>query len=113
MERGNFTLRIYAALVVIVTVLRSTYASPSASWPYLQIYPAVNESDTRTPLYFALELSFQGEYISIGALPGVQIALEYVNSNPDILPGHTLHYTLTDSKVYPIVYIAGYWGNLA
>ena len=99
MEHGGVALQIFAAIVAVVTVLHSTYASPSASWPYLQIYPAVNESDARTPLHFALELSFQGEFVSIGALPGVQIALDYINSNPDILPGYTLHYTLTDSKV--------------
>ena len=67
--------------------------------PYLQIYPAVNETDGRTPLYFALVLSFGGGYKSIGALPGVQIALDYINSEPSILPGYSLHYTLTDSQV--------------
>jgi gamma-aminobutyric acid type B receptor len=66
--------------------------------PYLQIYPPVNETDGRTPLYFALVLSFGGSYKSIGALPGVQIALDYINSERSILPGYSLHYTLTDSQ---------------
>ena len=68
--------------------------------PYHQIYPPVNETDGRTPLYFALVLSFGGSYKSIGALPGIQIALDYINSGPSILPGYSLHYTLTDSQVY-------------
>ena len=100
MDRGSLALRVLAALSAVVMVLQSAYASPPAPWPYLQVYPAVNKSDSRTPLYFALVLSFGEEYRSIGALPGVQIALDYINSNPDILPGHTLHYTLTDSQVY-------------
>ena len=66
---------------------------------YLQIYPQVNVTDARTPLYFALMLSFGGDYTSIGALPGVQIALDYINNEPSILPNYTLHYTLTDSQV--------------
>ena len=106
MERGSIALRVFAALATVATVLQSAYTSSPAPWPYLQVYPAVNESDDRTPLYFALELSFEGAFTSIGALPGVQIALDYVNSNPKILPGHTLHYTLTDSKVCDC--IAGY-----
>ena len=74
-------------------------SSSSAPWPYLQIYPPVNDTDTRTPLYFALMLSFGGDFASVGALPGVQIALDYINSEPSILPGYSLHYTLTDSQV--------------
>lgn len=67
--------------------------------PYLQVYPPVNASDDRIELHFALMLSFGGDYTSIGALPGVQIALDYINSQTSILPGYTLHYTLTDSQV--------------
>ena len=73
---------------------------------YLQLYPPVDETDERTPLYFALTLSFGGSYKSIGALPGVQIALDYINSEPSILPGYTLHYTLTDSQVEIASFIA-------
>ena len=71
----------------------------SSQWPYHQIYPPLNESDDRTSLYFAVVLSFGGERVSIGALPGVQIALDHINSQPSILPGYTLHYTLTNSEV--------------
>ena len=40
------------------------------------IYPAVNETDA-TPLYFALT---GGDFSSIGALPGVRIALSWIQS---------------------------------
>ena len=89
------------ALVSIVLYLSVQLAVMDAGTdsPYLQIYPPVNSADDRTDLYFALMLSFRGDYVSIGALPGVQIALDYINSQPSILPGYILHYTLTDSQV--------------
>ena len=93
---------VYTTLAVVLVVLQAARASPLSQdppWPYLQVYPPVNGSDGRTPLYFALMLSFGGDYTSVGALPGVQIALDYINSQPDILPGYSLHYTLTDSQV--------------
>ena len=66
---------------------------------YLQIYPPVNESDTRTPLYFALLQSFGGQYNGSGAVAGLQVALDRINSDPTLLPGYSLHYALTDSQV--------------
>ena len=96
----------FATAVMMITPLQATtLASSSSPWPYLQIYPPVNESDGRMPLYFALMLSFGGDYTSIGALPAVQIALDYINSQPSILPGYSLHYTLTDSQVHIDNYI--------
>ena len=87
-------------LLLLVFVLVVEAGLPQSSeWPYLQTYPPVNETDGRSPLHFALVLSFDGTYRSIGALPGVQIALDYINSDPSLPPGYTLHYTLTDSQV--------------
>ena len=70
----------------------------AAPWPYLQIYPGANATDDRTPLYFALMLS-TARFPSIQALPGVQLALDYINNEPSILPNYSLHYTLSDSQV--------------
>ena len=81
--------------------------------PYLEIYPPVDLSqnqfdciphveptEIRTcPLYIALTMSFGGEYFSSGVVPGVQYALDQINADPDLLPGYSLHYTLTDSQV--------------
>ena len=85
--------------LLVALPLKATSATSSSPWPYLQIYPPVNDTDSRTPLHFALVLSFGGDYTSVGVLPGVQIALDYINNEPSILPGYTLHYTLTDSQV--------------
>ena len=66
-----------------------------------QVYPAIHEQDgtNSIPLYFGLMLSLSGDDQSSGALAGVQAALDEVNSRDDLLPGYSLHYTLTDSKV--------------
>ena len=66
---------------------------------YLQIYPPINENDTRTPLYFALLQSFGGQYNGSGSVAGLQVALDRINKDPNLLPGYTLHYTLTDTQV--------------
>ena len=83
----------------VLAILQAARGSPYNQWPYHQVYPPVNESDGLTPLYFAVTLSFGWPLASVAALPGVQIALDYINSQPDILPGYSLHYTLTDSRV--------------
>lgn len=79
--------------------------------PYLEVYPSANLSrsqlgctpqpaDNRTcPLYIALMMSFGGEYDSSGVIASVQYALDQINTDPDLLPGYWLHYTLTDSQV--------------
>ena len=97
-------MRAYRFFFTLVAAFLSqaTSVTSSSPWPYLQIYPPVNETDSRTPLYFAVVLSFGGDYTSIGALPGLQIALDYINSHPSILPGYTLHYTLTHSQVFTV-----------
>ena len=66
---------------------------------YLDVYPPVDENDTRTPLYFALLQSFGGDYNGSGSVAGLQVALDRINSDPTLLPGYSLHYTLTDTQV--------------
>ena len=81
--------------------------------PYMEIYPTVNLSssqldcnpqpaDNRTPcpLYIALMMSFGIEYDSSGVIASVQYALDQINADPNLLPGYSLHYTLTDSQVH-------------
>ena len=74
-----------------------------ATSTYLDIYPKLTEAVfnnvTLTPLYFGLMLSLSGDQQSTGALAGVQAALDDINSRDDLLPGYSLHYTLTDSQV--------------
>ena len=63
------------------------------------IYPHVNDSDGRTPLYFSLIQSFSGQYISAYSLVGLQLALDLINNDSSLLPGYSLHYVFTDAPV--------------
>ena len=97
---------VFATLVAVVpaqTDNESLVPSPSP-WPYyLQVYPDTDPSGETSvgikSLYFALMMSFGGDFRTSGAIPGVQVALDQINSDPTLLPGYQLHYTLTDSQV--------------
>ena len=79
--------------------------------PYKEIYPYVDiaqdqqsctpdlASNRTCPLYLALMMSFGGDFVSSGAIPGVQMAINQINDDPSILPGYSLHYTLMDTQV--------------
>lgn len=83
---------------------------------YKEIYPALRDGESEfstshhycdqrntshgtCPLFIGFLISFGGTYKSNGGLPGVQIALDEINRDPNMLPGYTLHYTLKDSNV--------------
>ena len=74
--------------------------------PYVNIYPDFTEYASKlnssVSLYFGLMLSLSGDHQSSGALAGVRAALDEINNSDDLLPGHSLHYTLTDSKVLSV-----------
>ena len=105
-SRCSFTFFVFATLAAVVpaqTDNESLVPSPSP-WPYyLQVYPGADPSGETSvglkSLYFALMMSFGGDFRSSGAIPGVQVALDQINSDPTLLPGYQLHYTLTDSQV--------------
>ena len=87
------------ALTYFIQVDKGYYLSNSL---YLDSYPKLADISLKNksiPLYFGLMLSLSGDDESSGALAGVQAALDEINSRDDLLPGYTLHYTLTDSKV--------------
>ena len=79
--------------------------------PYKQVYPDVNillpeeqrncsvNENMTCPLYIALMMAFDGDYITSGVIPAVQLALDEINNDSSILPGYTLHYTLIPSRV--------------
>ena len=81
--------------------------------PYLEVYPSANlsrsqldctpqpadDNGTACPLYIALMMSFGSEYDSSGVIASVQYALDQINDDPYLLPGYSLHYTLTDTQV--------------
>jgi hypothetical protein len=77
--------------------------------PYRHVYPKADlQQDPRNcsvsnngtcPLYIALMMSFGGDYVSSGAIPGVQVAIDEINNDSSILPGYTLHYILMATRV--------------
>ena len=101
----------FAALLSLASLTAIAFAqlvnestSPAPSWtsPYLQVYPPLSADEiagSTKPLYFALTMSFGANFKSSGTIPGVQAALDGINSDPTLLPGYRLHYTLTDSRV--------------
>ena len=117
----NITLRVLV-LTIVATCSNKAAAqsvgSPDNSQlydgPYIQVYPPVdlsqdqqscspeNSSTGTCPLYIGLiqsSIGGPGGFRSIPVLPGLQLALDQINADPDLLPGYTLHYTLTDSNV--------------
>ena len=103
---------VFAALGNVVPAQTANQSLvPSPPWPYyLQVYPGTNPTEEASvgfkSLYFALMMSFGGDFRSSGAIPGVQVALDQINSDPTLLPGYQLHYTLTDSQVCAISSVA-------
>ena len=51
------------------------------------------------PLYIALLVSFGGDYDGRGVIPGVQMAIDQINSDSTMLPGYKLHYILKATQV--------------
>ena len=93
-----------AALLSLASLTINAVAQSEPSWArqYLRVYPPVSTDEgargTKS-LYFALTMSFGGIFKSSGTIPGVEAALDVINSDPTLLPGYKLHYTLTDSLV--------------
>ena len=63
------------------------------------VYPPVEANDTVDHLYFTLIMSFGGAFNSSGTIPGIQVALDHINEDPNIIQGYKLHYILSDSQV--------------
>jgi hypothetical protein len=95
-------------LVVALQLLHQHRASCALSYDpadYLEVYPDPTDPAVlrgRTPLHFALIQSLGGplsQFDGSGSVAGVKVALDRINNDTNILPGHTLHYTFADSKV--------------
>ena len=72
--------------------------------PSGRIYPWPLPTD-RQPLFFGLIVSFGETFNSSGVVPGVNVALDIINSNESqLLDGYSLHYVLSDSQVSPFSY---------
>ena len=92
-------------VLVLVLVVGAGVAQPTRrevlhDGEVFQVYPDPEDLPNGTmPLYFALMQSFSGGYVSAGGIPGLMVALDEINSNSTILPGYSLHYTLSDNGV--------------
>ena len=87
-----------------VIVLAMVVGLGSVRDPYLQALPRVYPNNTTgdpgtKPLYFGLMQSFGGSFDGTRNYLGVQVALDQINNDSTMLPGYTLHYTRSDSKV--------------
>lgn len=97
-------LLVIMAPVLILSFLAAVFCSAQSEQPlYREVYPPLNLSDSRielrSHLFFALVQSFGVQFNGSGNIAGVKVALDRINNSTDILPGYTLHYTLTDSQV--------------
>lgn len=70
-----------------------------------RVYPPVNTSDSRVPLYFGLIQGLNGSsgYQSPGAVAGVEVALDRINNDTNVLPGYSLHYVLANAEVCALI----------
>ena len=92
MRRALQLLTLSLALVLQRAPLASSEYDLEQPYP-----PPFN--DSRVPLYFSLIQSFSGQYISSYSLPGLQLALDLINDDPEVLPGYSLHFVLIDTLV--------------
>ena len=110
---NSLPLVLLIAFCVFSASLQLAAADGANFGPYLDVYPPV-EGDIRDndhqfscmpspnkscPLYIALSVSFGGEYLSSGVTASIQYALDQINNDTSLLPGYSLHYTVTDSQV--------------
>ena len=72
--------------------------------PSGRIYPWPISND-RQPLFIVLIVSFDEVFNSSGVVPGVNVALDLINQHDNnLLNDYSLHYILSDSQVYQILF---------
>ena len=90
---------VLTAFLLSSIVLRVEVEAASEYDPSGRIYPWPLPTD-RKPLFFGLIVSFGETFNSSGVVPGVNVALDIINSNgSNLLRGYSLHYVLSDSQV--------------
>ena len=92
-------------LILAVNLVQPSLGEVLNDGEVFQVYPNLEDvQNGTTPLYFALMQSFSGGYVSAGGIPGLMVALDEINNSSNVLPGYSLHYTLTDNAVSPSPY---------
>ena len=85
-------------LSVLLPALTNAQGLLDGQVDILQTYPPTARDGTRS-LYVAVMQSFSGGWVSAGGVPAIQLALDDINADDSVLPGYTLRYELTDTKV--------------
>ena len=91
-----------AALVLLLQLCLATSSIDYNPEDYLEVYPDPTDPEVlrgRKPLHFALIQGLGEQFEASGSVAGVKVALDRINNDSSLLPGYTLHYTFTDSKV--------------
>ena len=111
----NAQVVVLRLLIVMIQLVLVSVGSSNNFGPYKQVYPEADlkqdpkncsVSDNGTcPLYVALMMSFGGDYVSSGVIPGIQVAIDEINNDPSMLPGYSLHYTLMATRVREVTTI--------
>ena len=102
---------LWLAVLANIALCQEDQANFNSQNVYKHIYPPADISidqqscspdpanNLTCPLFVALLMSFGGAFTSSGVVPAIQVALDQINSEPSMLPGYTLHYTLKDTQV--------------
>ena len=89
----------FLPITLIVSILLALRCKAGEYDPTGRIYPWPLPDD-RQPIFFSLIVSFGETFNSSGVVPGVNVALDVINSNEsNLLEGYSLHYVLSDSQV--------------
>jgi hypothetical protein len=100
-DRQSYSMSManFLPLVLLAIVLLRCEAAIARYDPSGRIYPWPLPAD-RKAIFFSLIVSFGENFNSSGVVPGVNVALDIINSNDsNLLNGYSLHYFLSDSKV--------------
>ena len=76
--------------VLVLTLLISTMLHFSFSQNSSACHPNASDTDM---LHIAFFTAVSGSFVSSGAIPAVDLAIELINNNTSLLQGYTLNYT--------------------
>ena len=94
-----YTMLKFSVSCFLVGIVLLSCSEGSSYDPTEHIYPWPLPKD-RQSLFFSLITSFSENFDSSGVVPGVNVALDIINSNDsNLLNGYSLHYILSDSEV--------------